>query len=107
MIMASLRLSWSTTSARSSLCRKTESSRSRALAVPEEMEKQFFARHRSSALRFVADDAVSFFDSAGRKRGGVVVSIVRLDPEPVYVVEPSDVPWGGLELPQSSLTLHQ
>jgi hypothetical protein len=75
------------------------------MTVPSHIEQQFFAGMRSEEVRFAINDSVRITSGPHAGRTAAVVSIVAVDPEAIFVLEPGAPPWGDLEVPQSSLEL--
>lgn len=73
--------------------------------VPSEVEERFFAGIRNDQVHFAINDAVDITMGRYVGRGGSVISILALDPEPLFLIELGDAPFGDIELPQSSLKL--
>lgn len=72
---------------------------------PHDVQAQFFAGQRTQAVRFVLNDVVEIVSGPHAGRKGAVVSLVRVDPEPAFVVELIERPFADLEVPQSSILL--
>ena len=67
--------------------------------------ERFYAGRRDQELRFVINDAVRIISGPSVGRTGSVVSLIALNPEPVFVVEPGSLPYGDFEASQSQLEL--
>jgi hypothetical protein len=55
--------------------------------VPREVEDRWYASDRIEGVDFYINDAVSITDGSHSGEGGAVISLLRLKPEPEYIVE--------------------
>ena len=56
-------------------------------------------------MQFVLNDTVRVKTGAHAGRTGAVVSIVSIEPEATFVIEPGTQPYGDFQAPQSALEL--
>ena len=75
------------------------------MSLPDDIEQKFFVGERTERVRFALNDSVRVKSGPHVGRTAAVVSITRMDPEPVFILEPGEPPWGDLEVPQSNLEL--
>jgi hypothetical protein len=75
------------------------------MRVPIETEQRFLAGERSEQVRFGINDTVRITSGPHAGRTAAVVSLVAVEPEVVFLVEPGTPPWGDLEVSQASLEL--
>jgi hypothetical protein len=73
------------------------------MTVPSEIEQRFFAGERSEQVRFAINDSVRVTSGPHAGRTAAVISLVAVDPEVVFVLEPGSPPWGDIEVPQASI----
>jgi hypothetical protein len=73
--------------------------------IPNEIIDQFYAGSRTDAVRFVINDTVRVRAGLHAGRTGAVVSIVSLEPEATFLIEPGTEPYGDFQAPQSILEL--
>ncbi len=73
--------------------------------IPTEIMDRFFTGTRTDAVRFVYNDAVRVKAGPHAGRTGAVVSLLSLDPEATFLVEPGTRPYGDFEVPESALEL--
>ena len=75
------------------------------MSVDSVTEQRFFAGERTDIVMFVINDSVDFEAEDGSRRGGAVISVLSLEPEVSYLIEPGSEPWGDVIVPQSRMTL--
>jgi hypothetical protein len=73
--------------------------------VPNHINDRFYAGSRTEAVRFVINDAVRVKSGPHAGRTGAVISIVSLDPEATFLVEPGEAPYDDLQIARSALEL--
>ena len=73
--------------------------------VPDEVNDHFLAGRRTDQVRFAVNDRVRITAGPHAKRTGAVVSVLTIEPETTFLVEPSEAPWGDLQISQSKLEL--
>jgi len=73
------------------------------LKIPSYIEDQFIAGKRTGQVRFALNDSVRVTSGPHAGRTAAVISVVAIDPEAVFLLEPGDPPWGDFEVPQSNL----
>ena len=75
------------------------------MPVPNEVSDHFYAGHRTDQVRFVINDAVRIMAGPHAKRTGAVISVLTIEPETTFLIEPGEPPWGDLQVSQSKLEL--
>ncbi len=75
------------------------------MSIPNDMEQRFLSGQRSERVRFAINDAVRITSGPHAGRKASVISLVRADPEAIFIVEPGEAPWGDIEVAQSDLAL--
>ena len=75
------------------------------MPIPDNVSELFYAGTRTDAVRFVINDSVRIKSGSSSGRIGAVVSIVSLEPETTFLVEPGAEPHGDLCVSQSDLEL--
>ena len=75
------------------------------MQIPTEVTDRFYAGARTEAVQFVINDSVRVKSGPHAGRTGAVVSIVALDPETTFLVEPGTQPYADLRIPQAHLEL--
>ena len=75
------------------------------MSVPSEIEQRFFAGERSERVRFAINDSVRVTAGPHTGRTAAVISLVAVEPEVVFLLEPGTPPWGDMEVPQASIEL--
>jgi len=73
--------------------------------VPNEINDHFLAGRRTDQVRFVINDTVRITAGPHAKRTGAVISVVTIEPETTFLIEPGESPWGDLQVSQSKLEL--
>ncbi len=56
------------------------------MRIPEEIEKAFYAGVRHPQASLCLNDSVEVISGTYKGRGGAVISIVQLEPSPVFLV---------------------
>jgi len=64
-----------------------------------------WAGQRDDQLRFVINGSVRVISGPHSGRTGAVISILDLEPEPTFQVEPGSPPYGDLQVRQFDLEL--
>lgn len=75
------------------------------MPVSDEVNDHFQAGRRTDQVRFVANDTVRITAGPHAKRSGDVISVLTVEPETTYLVEPGEPPWGNLQVSESKLEL--
>ena len=75
------------------------------MTVSDEVSDQFYAGRRTDQVRFVINDSVRITAGPHAKRTGAVISLVSVELETTYLIEPGEPPWGDLQVSQSKLEL--
>ena len=75
------------------------------MPVPKDVNDQFFAGLRTDEVRFVINDAVRITSGPHADRTGAVISIVSVEPELTFLIEPGKEPWGDLQVSHLKLEL--
>ncbi len=75
------------------------------MSVDSDTEQRFFAGERTDIVMFVINDSVDFEAEDGSRRGGAVISVLSMEPEVSYLIEPGSETWGDVVVPQTRITL--
>ena len=75
------------------------------MPVPGEVTEKFYAGLRTDQVRFVINDTVRITGGPHAERTGSVISVVSVEPETTFLIEPGESPWGDLQVSQSKLEL--
>ena len=75
------------------------------MPVSNEVSDHFNAGRRTDQVHFVINDSVRITAGPHAKRTGAVISVVTVEPETTFLIEPGDPPWGDLQVSQSKLEL--
>ncbi len=75
------------------------------MPVPQEIDDQFVSGIRTDRVRFALNDSVRVLSGPHKDRVAAAISVVAIEPEPIYLVEPGSPPYGDLEIQQSCLEL--
>ena len=75
------------------------------MPISDEINDLFFAGGRTDEIRFTLNDPVRIISGPHAKRVGAVISILTVEPEVTYLIEPGEAPWDNLQVSQSRLEL--
>jgi len=75
------------------------------MTVPGEIERRFFAGERSERVRFAVNDSVRVTSGPHAGRTASVISLVAVEPEVVFLLEPGTRPSDDMEVPQANIEL--
>ncbi len=75
------------------------------MPISDEINDRFLAGGRTDEIRFTLNDPVRIISGRHAKRVGSVISILTIEPEVTYLIEPGEPPWDNLQISQSRLEL--